>query len=76
MTYMPAPPFGYRYENSQLVRDDDEFTIVKLILSKRKTKPKPTSYGVIAAELNREGILNRGKYWNPTTLWYIVQREK
>lgn len=72
---MPSAPFGYRYEGSDIVEEESEQRIIRLILKRRRKKPKPMSYGVIAAELNREGVTNRGKYWNPTTLWYIVKRQ-
>lgn len=71
---MPAtPPFGYRHTEGRLVEDEYEQETLGVLAEYRRRKP-PLSYGNIAAELNRQGRLNRGKYWNPTTLWYIAKR--
>lgn len=68
------PPFGYRHRQGVLVEDEVEQEVITLIMEMRHRKP-PLSYGNIAAYLNRREILNRGKFWNPTTLWYIYKRE-
>lgn len=71
---MSTAPFGYKHQDGELVPDVAEQDVLKIIKTRRSKRP-PTSFGKIAAELNREGVLNRGKYWNPTTLWYITKRE-
>lgn len=68
------PPFGYKHLDGELVPSADEQSTLEIIKSMRRRKP-PLSFGNIAAALNRDSVLNRGKFWNPTTLWYIFNRE-
>lgn len=73
---MSTPPFGYQFHEGRIIPEDEEQKTLQLIKEYRRRKPRPLSYGNIAAELNRMGTLNRGKYWNPTTLWYVYKREE
>lgn len=76
---MPGqPPFGYKHADGQLVEDaveQETIALIRRLKSEGTNKGKGMSYGSIAAHLNMQGVLNRGKYWNPSTLWYIYNRK-
>lgn len=70
--YSPIP-FGYREIEGRLVEVKREARIVADILSQREAG---LSYGVIADQLNQEGISSkRGGQWYASTVHYLVKRQ-
>lgn len=66
-----VPPFGYRFNKGELVEDTEE----QGLLNRMREMCEEASYANVAGALNAEGALNRGKYWNPATIRYLMNRE-
>lgn len=64
--------FGFRFEEGQLVRDEEEQAIVRRVLTMRQQDP-PVSFQGIAGTLNSEKVFMRGRYWSPATVRSVVR---
>lgn len=67
------PPFGYVVRNGQLVIDDSEAYIVRLIFDYRKQNKSHTE---IANLLNEQNLFTKtGKNWSAPQVFYIIKNE-
>jgi DNA invertase Pin-like site-specific DNA recombinase len=67
-----APPFGYRAEGGELVKDPAEIAVVKRITALRDGG---RSLREIAATLTEEGLKpKRGERWHPQTVARVLGR--
>ena len=67
------PPFGYVVNNGQLVIDDTEAYIVRLIFGYRK---QGKSHREIAELLNNQNLFTKtGKTWSAPQIFYIIKNE-
>lgn len=55
------PPYGWRSVNKQLVPDEEEQIVVRLL---RRLRVEGFSYRDIARQLNEGGILRHGRHWH------------
>lgn len=68
------PPFGYKVVDNELVVNEKEADIVKLIF---KMRADNCSFGFIADDLNKNNVRNRsGKEWTMAHIFYIVRNKK
>lgn len=66
-------PYGYKVVNKKVVVDEDEAQIVRYIFSEYARGRLAIN---IMRELNKQGILNKGKPFAKTTLHRILSNEK
>lgn len=67
------PPFGYVVNNGQLVIDDQEAYVVRLIFAYRK---EGKSHNEIANLLNDQKLYTKtGKTWSAPQVFYIIKNE-
>ena len=67
------PPFGYKVENGQLVIDEKEAYVVRLIFDYRRQN---LSYSDVAKRLNEQQLYTKmGNIWSPTQVFYIIKNE-
>lgn len=69
---MGQPSFGYMHVEGQLVEAPDEQEVIHMMEALRA---EGASYANIAAKLNSDKILNRGRYWNAMSIINILRRE-
>lgn len=67
------PPFGYKVSNGQLVIDEKEAYVVRLIFDYRN---QGLSYKDVADKLNEQELYTKmGNLWSGTQVFYIIKNE-
>lgn len=68
------PPLGYKVVDNELIIDEDEAEIVKVIF---KMKDDNCSFGFIANSLNKNNIKTKsGKEWTMAQIYYVCRNRK
>lgn len=68
------PPFGYKVVDGELVIDEYEANVVRLIFELRN---KGMSYWAISKELNNRELYTRsGGLWAQHTIWLVIKNEQ
>lgn len=71
---MPGlPRFGKRYAGGVQLAHEQEQQVIARIIELRESEG--LSYSRIAGQLNSEGLLFRGKFWNVSTVRNIYRQE-
>lgn len=71
---MAVAKYGYHYLDGMLqVQPGEQMVLDRIVKDKDEGNQ---TFSAIAGKLNQEGVLNRGKFWNPSTIAYLYQQRK